>query len=371
MSQRLRVAVLYGGRSSEHDVSRESAKCVIENLDPARFEVLPIAVDKQGQWHAQDLKRLQASTARALPIEAGRGVSLAAQPEGAVLQGAPGERPSAIDVVLPVLHGPNGEDGSVQGLLELSGVPYVGSGVLGSALCMDKDVAKRLVRAAGIETAPYVSVRAGRWPAQAAELAREIAALGPALFVKPANLGSSVGVTKVRDAGDPRALDAAVQHALRYDTKVLIERAVDGREIELAVLSSLDPGAPPEVSVPGEIVPNGEFYDYERKYLDPQGAELHIPAKLDKEQAAQAQDIARRAFVALECEGMARIDLFLDRQSGRLLFGEANTIPGFTTISMYPKLWEASGMTYRDLLSRLIALALQRHERLRQLDRGL
>jgi D-alanine-D-alanine ligase len=370
VAKRIRVAVLYGGRSSEHDVSRESAKCVIDNLDGDRFEVIPIAIDKQGRWHAQDLRQLRASTARALPVDAaGQDVALAPQPQGAALEGIAG---GGIDVVLPVMHGQLSEDGSIQGLLELADVPYVGSGVLGSAICMDKDVAKRLVRAAGIDIVDYLCVRAGQWPAHAAELHEQVTTeLGSPVFVKPANLGSSVGVTKVLDATDRRALDAAVERALQYDTKVLIERGIDGREIELAVLSSLSPAAPPEVSVPGEIVPRGAFYDYERKYLDPEGAELHVPAPISKRQAAQAQRIARQAFVALECEGMARIDLFLDRRNGRLLFNEANTIPGFTTISMYPKLWEATGMSYGELLARLIDLARLRHERRRTLARGL
>jgi D-alanine-D-alanine ligase len=370
MPSRIRVAVLYGGRSSEHDVSRESAKCVLDNLDSDRFDVIPIAIDKQGRWHAQDLRRLRASPERALPLDAtGSDVALAPEPQSTALNRADGEQP--IDVVLPVMHGPLCEDGSIQGLLELANVPYVGSGVLGSAVCMDKDVAKRLVRAAGIDVVDYVCVRDGQWPLAAELRAQVVAQLGPTVFVKPANLGSSVGVTKVRDAGDARAFDAAVEHALRYDTKVLIERAVDAREIELAVLASLDPAAPPDVSVPGEIVPRGAFYDYERKYLDPDGAELHIPAQLSAAQAAEAQRIAREAFVALECEGMARIDLFLDRKSGQLLFSEANTIPGFTTISMYPKLWAASGLPYADLLARLIDLALHRHARRRALHRGL
>jgi D-alanine-D-alanine ligase len=369
VGKRIRVAVLYGGRSSEHDVSRESAKCVLDNLDGNRFEVIPIAIDKQGRWHAQDLRQLRASAAKALPVDAaGDDVALAPQPHGAALE-AVGD--AGIDVVLPIMHGPLCEDGSIQGLLELADVAYVGSGVLGSAMCMDKDVAKRLVRAAGIDVVDYLCVRAGQWPSHAAELHEQVAAeLGSPVFVKPANLGSSVGVTKVT-AGDTRALDAAVERALQYDTKVLIERGIDAREIELAVLSALDPAAEPEVSVAGEIVPRGDFYDYERKYLDPQGAELHIPAAISKRQTAQAQRIARQAFVALECEGMARIDLFLERRSGRLLFSEANTIPGFTTISMYPKLWEASGLSYGELLARLIELARLRHQRRRALNRGL
>ncbi len=367
MSGRIRVAVVYGGRSSEHDVSLQSAKCVLENLDPERFDVLPIAIEREGLWHAQDLRALQASRGKALPVDrTGAEVMLASVAGGAVLQG--GGHAAPVDVVFPVLHGPLCEDGSIQGLFELAQVAYVGSGVLGSAICMDKDVAKRLVRAAGIDIAEYVCVRAGQWPLLAAALeARVRDELGYPVFVKPANLGSSVGVTRVQDAA---GLPAAVAYALQYDEKVIIERAVDAREIELAVLSSLDPNAPPEVSVPGEIVPNGSFYDYERKYIDPDGAALHIPAQLTPAQAAEAQRIAQQAFTVLECDGMARIDLFLDRKRQTLLFNEANTLPGFTTISMYPKLWEASGMSYGQLLARLIELALQRGARRKRLERG-
>ncbi|MFI5306348.1 MAG: D-alanine--D-alanine ligase family protein [Polyangiales bacterium] len=357
MTKRIRVAVLYGGKSCEHDVSLESAKCVLEHLDLERFEVLPIAIDRDGVWHAQELKRLQGSHAKALPVDAtGAEVTLAGRPEGAVLRGALG---GPIDVVFPVMHGPLCEDGSVQGLLELCDVAYVGAGVLGSAIAMDKDVAKRLVRAAGIDTVEYVSVRAGQWPAQARAVRERVQnGLGFPVFVKPANLGSSVGVTKVAMLAE---LDRAIDDALAYDSKILIERAVDARELELAVLESLEPGDPPQVSLAGEIIPRGGFYSYESKYLDPEGAKLEIPAALSAEQSEQARSMAALAFVVLEGQGMARIDLFLERGTGRLLFSEANTIPGFTTISMYPKLWERSGLPYPALLSRLIELALRRH----------
>jgi D-alanine-D-alanine ligase len=365
VSQRIRVAVLYGGKSSEHEVSLESAKCVLDNLDLERFEVLPIAIDRDGTWHAQDLAQLRATTDRALPLDSsGSQVTLAGRPQGAVLQGL---QSRAIDVVFPVMHGTLCEDGAIQGLLELADVAYVGAGVLGSAIAMDKDVAKRLVLAAGIGSAEYVCVRAPQWPLHAAEIAERVAnELGYPVFVKPANLGSSVGVAKV--AG-PHELERAIGAALVYDTKVLIERAVDAREIELAVLESIDQTAPPDVSVPGEIIPKGGFYSYERKYLDPEGAALQIPAVLSASQIADAQRIAREVFCVLECEGMARIDLFLERNTGRLLFSEANTIPGFTTISMYPKLWEHSGLPYPALLSRLIDLALRRHKRRAALKR--
>jgi D-alanine-D-alanine ligase len=367
MSRRIKVAVIYGGRSSEHDVSLQSARSVLDNLDSERFEIVPLAIDREGRWHRQDFARLQAHTGKALPIET-RGSGALAANAGAANAGSAtmvASLDGPVDVVFPVVHGPLCEDGSLQGMLELSDVAYVGAGVLGSAVCMDKDVAKRLVRAAGLATAEYVSVLAGRY--DAAQLAQRVTgALGFPVFVKPATLGSSVGVTRARDAA---TLDAAVRLAFEYDGKVLVERAVDAREIELAVLQALEPGASPGVSVAGEITPDDGFYSYERKYLESSGARLVIPAQLDAVQAAEARRIAATAFETLECEGMARIDLFLDRRSGQLLFNEANTIPGFTTISMYPKLWEASGLSYRALLSHLIELALVRHARKSQLKR--
>lgn len=359
MNERIRVAVVYGGKSSEHEVSLQSAKCVLDNLDPERFDVVPIAIDRQGAWHAQDIRRLRATTENVLPVDAtGDEVALCATDAGTIMQGS---EPRKIDVVFPVMHGPLCEDGSIQGLLELADVAYVGAGVLGSAICMDKDVAKRLARAAGIDTVEYVCLRAQSWRSETSTWRQRVAEeLGYPVFVKPANLGSSVGVSKVAREQD---LEPALDLAFAYDEKVLVERAVNAREIELAVLAALDPVQPPHVSVPGEIVPRDAFYSYERKYLDPEGATLEVPAKLEDRQVVQARSIARDVFVALECDGMARVDLFLDRDSGRLLFSEANTIPGFTSISMYPKLWEASGLSYGDLLARLISLALQRHAR--------
>jgi D-alanine-D-alanine ligase len=377
MPRRIKVAVIYGGRSSEHDVSLQSARCVLDNLDTDRFELIPLAIDRDGSWHRQDLARLQAHPGKALPIETGKHGALPAETGVSTVSDsvtAPALRGGAslagtldapIDVVFPVMHGPLCEDGSLQGMLELSDVAYVGAGVLGSAVCMDKDVAKRLVRAAGLETAEYFALQAGRYEAAALD-ARVQRELRYPVFVKPATLGSSVGVSRARDAAE---LQASVELAFEYDTKLLVERAVDAREIELAVLQSLTPGASPDVSVAGEITPDDAFYSYERKYLESAGARLRIPAELSAEQARDAQRIAAVAFEALECEGMARIDLFLDRKSGQLLFNEANTIPGFTTISMYPKLWEASGLGYRALLSRLIDLALARHARKQQLKR--
>lgn len=373
---KIRVAIIYGGRSSEHEVSLQSARHVFDHLDPERYQVLPVAVDPAGRWHRLDADRLRADHSPALPagpsLETGHQDGAPGSAE-LVLPPHPVQGPAvlggeAIDVFFPVMHGPLCEDGTIQGLFELADVPYVGTGVLGSAVCMDKDVAKRLTTAAGIPSAPYLRIRADEWPALRSDVARLVAE-GPGLpvFVKPANMGSSVGITRV---DDPDALVAAVETALGFDTKCLIEGAIDAREIELAVLSPEQPGEPPDVSIPGEIVARDGFYDYERKYLDSDGAQRHIPADLTAEQTAAAQAMARQVFTTLECDGMARIDLFLERGSGRLLFNESNTIPGFTTISMYPEMWEASGLPYAELLDRLIARARQRHAQQRLLRRS-
>lgn len=361
---RLRIAVLYGGRSTEHEVSQQSAASVVANLDPVKYEVIPISIDHDGRFHRHDLPALRAQNPRIL----------ATTPSGAAL--APAARPGAlfasdgappIDVVFPVAHGPLCEDGSLQGLLELTELPYVGSRVLGSAIGMDKDVAKRLARGAGLAVAPYLALNAASWQRDTdARIARAEAELGYPMFVKPATLGSSVGVTR---ADDRRQLLGAVVTALRFDDKFLLEQAVDAREIEFAVLAAEDEAEPPDVSVPGEIIPREGFYSFERKYLDSEGADLHIPARIAPEQVARGQDLARAAFLALECEGMARVDFFLDRKTGALLFNELNTIPGFTSISMYPKLWEASGVSYSDLLDRLVRDALRRHARRSKLQR--
>jgi len=374
-SDRIRVALVYGGRSTEHEVALQSARHVFDHLDPDRYEVLPVAVDPEGRWHRLDAGRLRADGSPALPARP----ALTADADGGaetsdlVLAPHPVQGPAvlggeAIDVFFPVMHGPLCEDGTIQGLFELADVPYVGTGVLGSAVCMDKDVAKRLTTAADIPSAPYLRVRAAQWPGVRADIERLVAE-GPGLpaFVKPANLGSSVGITRVEDG---RGLAEAIETALGFDEKCLVETAIDAREIELAVLSPERPGDPPDVSVPGEIVAQGGFYDYERKYLDSDGARRHIPADLSDAQTGAAREMARKVFVTLECDGMARIDLFLERGSGRWLFNEANTIPGFTTISMYPEMWEASGLPYGQLLDRLIARAQQRHAQQRKLRRS-
>jgi len=368
-----RVAVLYGGRSGEHEISLQSAASVIRNLDPAKYEVIPIAIDKDGRWHYNDLSLIDAN-AKSLPVfKDAPKVILPPNPEAAGAEilplGAAGKMSGSrkIDVVFPVMHGPLCEDGTIQGVFELADVAYVGCGVLASAVGMDKEVAKRLVRDAGLPIVPYVSAKVDLWKRDPKALAARVKKeLGFPAFVKPANLGSSVGVHKVKDEAH---LAEALADAFRYDTKVLIEKAINAREIELSVLENPDAGAAPLVSVAGEITPSHEFYSYEAKYLDENGAALRIPAAVTPEQMKEAQRIAIAAFTALECEGLSRVDLFCDRQTGEFYFNEVNTMPGFTSISMYPKMWEASGIGYRDLLSRLIDLALARHARKKALVR--
>ena len=361
--RRLRVAILYGGQSAEHEISILSARNVLAALDAARFEPLLIGIDKSGRWHGQDPARLleSARDPRLVHIEPGPPLSLDR------LAAPSAETPAAehIDVVFPVLHGTLGEDGAMQGLLEVMGIPYVGAGVLGSAIGMDKDVSKRLLRAAQIPVTDFVTLREQSFARDPAGECARLARLGLPVFAKPANAGSSVGVRKVSDAS---RLEAAIRHAFQFDSKVLVEAAVTAREIELAVLG----GEPARVSVAGEIViqhPDG-FYSYEAKYLDENGARLELPARLAPEVLARAQRIAVRAFEALECEGMARVDLFLTHDGG-LLVNEINTIPGFTAISMYPKLWELSGLPPTRLITTLIELALDRARRRAALRRSL
>jgi D-alanine-D-alanine ligase len=369
--KKLRVAVLYGGRSGEHEVSLQSAASVINHLDRDRFEIVPVAIDKQGRWHLNDISLLEGK--KSLPVfKDAPKVVLAPNPadpnssSALIRLGESGEA-RGIDVVFPVMHGPLCEDGTIQGLLELADLPYVGCGVLASAVAMDKEMTKRVARDAGLPIVSYVSLKHELWKKEKQQTAKRIEKeLGYPVFVKPANLGSSVGVHKVKEQS---RLNMALEDAFKYDTKVLVETAVNAREIEVSVLENPDVGGDPLVSVPGEINPTHEFYSYEAKYLDEKGATLIIPAKLDAEQTRRVQDVARRAFSALECEGMARVDTFLGRTSGEIFFNELNTIPGFTSISMYPKLWEASGISYQELLSKLVDLAISRHQRKKRLVR--
>jgi D-alanine-D-alanine ligase len=361
MERRLRVGVVYGGRSGEHEVSLRSAASIVQALDPARYDVVPVAITKDGRWLSgpDSLRLLLQAAQTALQAVPAHGTEVTVVPEPsrhALLPLQPGEgRP--LDVVFPVLHGTFGEDGTVQGLLELADLPYVGAGVLASAVGMDKAVMKSIFRDAGIPVCRWRVVRAGdEAPEQVAE--RVGAELGWPCFVKPANMGSSVGISKVKRADE---FPAALAEAVAYDRKVVIEEAVDGRELECAVLGN----EVPETSAVGELVPSREFYDYADKYVDA-GARTIIPAPLPAQTSAAVRAMAARAFTAIDCSGLARVDFFLERGSGRLLVNEINTMPGFTAISMYPKLWEATGLPLPRLLDRLIALAFARHAARRQ-----
>jgi D-alanine-D-alanine ligase len=343
------VAVLFGGRSGEHEISLASAQHVMAALDPAKYDVEPIGIDRSGKWLAS-AQAHQLLTDRQ-PFEGHE----AARALAAI--GASGTRP--VDVVFPVLHGTYGEDGSLQGFLEMAGFPYVGCGVLASALAMDKVMSKRVFREQGLPITEYTWFRADEW--SAAKQGEVEQACGYPCFVKPANLGSSVGVSKAHDAAE---LETAVRTAARYDTKIVVERAVpEAREIECSVLGNDQPRA----SVPGEVVPSREFYDYAAKYVDGT-SQLLIPAPLEAEMDAHIQETAVRAFQAVDCSGMARVDFLLNRTTGELFLNELNTIPGFTAISMYPKLWEASGLAVGDLVDQLIQLALERHQQRAQLS---
>jgi D-alanine-D-alanine ligase len=355
-----RVVVLFGGRSAEHEVSCVSARSVMDALDRQRYEVIPIGVTKEGHWQLMPggPPSLPSGPEPALPQVSGQsGPEIALdQDPGARAVVAPDGTRTQIDVVFPVMHGPFGEDGSIQGFLEMAGVPYVGAGVLGSAVGMDKAVQKVLFGAAGIPVVECEVIHEREWVEDPSDVEARAEDLGYPLFAKPATLGSSVGVTKVHE---PDELRPALEEAFRYGRKALLERSVEGaREIEVAVLGNDDPVA----SIPGEIVPTGhEFYDYEAKYLDEHGAELIIPARISAETAETAQRLAVAAFRAIDCAGMARVDFFLE-PTGEVLVNEVNTIPGFTQISMYPKLWQASGIPYPDLVDRLVELAIERHE---------
>ena len=368
--KKLRVGIIYGGRSGEHEVSIASAAAVVQNLDKQRYDAIPIRIEKDGRWIIAD--RMPASSSAAEVIEqsraqtaarlgrGGREAHLLAHPgEEQIMTIERGDSPSitglAVDVVFPVLHGPYGEDGTVQGLLELANIPYVGAGVLASAVGMDKAVAKLVFAARGLPQAEYLVVLRGEWKSAPDTVRSDVASkLGYPVFVKPANLGSSVGISKVKsDAELPAAIDLAAE----FDRKIVIEAAVPGaREIEVAVLGNDSP----ECSAPGEVISSREFYDYEAKYLDADSKTI-IPAELPAGVAAEVQRLAVDAFKAVDCAGMARVDFLMDGRTGRLFLNEINTIPGFTTISMYSKMWAASGLPYPALLDRLITLARERH----------
>ena len=355
MSNKLRVGILFGGKSAEHEVSLQSAKNVIDALDPNKYEVVLIGIDKQGSWLLNDTSQflLNARSPKLIKLnQSSDAVTLAPQGGGALTHLASNQVDAALDVVFPILHGPFGEDGTVQGLLKLAGVPFVGSGILGSAVGMDKEMMKRLLREADLPVGPFLAFRAHQANLNFADVAGK---LGLPLFVKPANLGSSVGVSKVTNEGEFRH---AVAEAFQYDRKMLVEAFIEGREIECSVLGNDDPIA----SVPGEVIATHDFYSYEAKYIDENGAALEIPADVSAETARTVQDLAVKVFTTLGCEGLARVDFFL-RPDGEVIVNEINTMPGFTSISMYPRLWEASGIPYAELIDRLIQLAIERFER--------
>jgi len=343
MSKKITVALIFGGRSAEHEISLISATAIHRNLDREKFEVRSIYITRDGLW-----KAVEAPSTDMAALERGPASSFLPW------QAGPGAAGPGADIYFPVLHGPFGEDGTIQGLLEMAGVPYVGAGVAGSALGMDKALAKSVLRDHGLPIVPFVAVRAADWTKDRAAVLRRVRrALPLPVFVKPSNLGSSVGITKVSEgAGLPAALD----EAFRYDTMALVEKGIAGRELELSVLGNEEP----EASLPGEVIPFREFYDYRDKYIDGK-TRFVIPAKLPASIRARIQATGIAAYKALAVSGLARVDFFLEKGTGRLYVNEINTIPGFTEISMYPKLWAASGLPFPRLLERLIALGFERH----------
>jgi D-alanine-D-alanine ligase len=360
MPRRIRIGVIFGGRSGEHDVSLRSAEAIMRAIDPEKFEVVPIGIARDGRWVTGGDPLRQLADYSSLPL-AQRGEDQAhahatppACAEGVALDVRSSAWARDVDVLFPVLHGPWGEDGTVQGLLELANVPYVGAGVLASAIGMDKITAKQLFERAGLPIAPWTSVLRRDWQrdpdAVAVRIEREI---GFPCFVKPANLGSSVGISKVHHGGE---LAGALDEAGRHDRKIIVERGLDARELEVSVLGNDDP----VTSVVGEIVPSNEFYDFEAKYVDDR-SELIVPAEISSDQSESLRSIAVQAFKAIDAAGMARVDFFLERSTGTIYLNEINTIPGFTQASMYPLLWEASGLSFRDLVTRLVELAVERH----------
>ncbi|HLZ19032.1 MAG TPA: D-alanine--D-alanine ligase family protein [Smithellaceae bacterium] len=358
---KLKIGVLYGGRSGEHDVSLCSAASVVAALDKTKYDVVAIGIDRDGRWYVQEKPEIitDKSFGKILSLKK-RGVWLVNHFEEKNKLHiynieSPGEK-VVIDLVFPVLHGTYGEDGTLQGLLELAMVPYVGVDVAGAAVGMDKDIAKRLLSEAGIPVVPWITVGKHQWREKPGKILREaLAKLELPLFVKPLCTGSSVGVVKVKHRKD---LAAAVDYALQFDTRIMIETGIDCREIECAVLGNENPQA----SVLGEILPQHEFYSYEAKYLDPKGASTSIPAKIPAKLAAAIRQCAVAGFKALNCNSMARVDFFLEKKTDKFYLNEINTLPGFTSISMYPKLWAATGLAYDKLLDRLIELAHERQK---------
>ena len=350
--KKINVGILFGGKSAEHEISLLSAKNIIEAIDKDKYQPVLIGIDKSGRWLLHDSADYLLNSDNPKLIKLNRSdkqVTLVPHSEGRLTSLSGNSENKSIDVIFPVMHGPFGEDGSIQGMLKMADLPFVGAGVLGSAIGMDKDVMKRLLRDAGIPIARFISLRPdGKYPDYDAVVSN----LGSPFFIKPANMGSSVGVSRITSEED---FDASIKLAFKYDNKILIEENIAGREIECAVLGNDDPMA----SVPGEIIPKHDFYSYDAKYLDENGAELVVPARLSEGIVTAIKELSISAFKVLSCDGMARIDFFL-ADTGDLFVNEINTIPGFTSISMYPMLWQASGISYSDLIDRLIELAFER-----------
>jgi len=358
-SEKLKVGILFGGKSAEHEVSLQSAKNVYDAIDRDKYEPVLIGIDKEGRWLLSEESRflLDAEDPRHIRLNPSSDVvALVPHGKGTIENLSDAKNGKTIDVVFPILHGPFGEDGTVQGLLKLADVPFVGAGVLASAVGMDKDVMKRLLRAANLPIGKFRSFRSGELIPDYKALCAE---LGSLLFIKPANMGSSVGVSKVHAKEE---FLPALNKAFEYDTKVIIEEFIQGRELECSVLGNSEV----EASVPGEVKPNHEFYSYDAKYIDEKGAVLVIPAEVSAETSKRVRELAIEVFIALCCEGLARVDFFL-KEDGSIIVNEINTMPGFTRISMYPKLWEASGVSYTELIDRLIRLALERFEKEKKL----
>lgn len=361
---KLKVGVIFGGRSGEHEVSLVSANSIMKALNPEKYEVIPVGITRQGSWMVGikpeamlEYSKTKATGCLAFAGNATGKASLNCDPanKGLMLldKHHSGEQ-IKLDVLFPIIHGTSGEDGTLQGMLELADLPYVGCGVLASAAGMDKTCSKRLFKEAGIAIAPYQEVLRSVWRTNPTKVINEIEnSLGYPCFVKPVNSGSSVGISKAKNR---ESLKEAMDMASRYDRKILVESHIDGREIEVSVLGNDNPIA----SIPGEIVPCNEFYDYSAKYVDDR-SELHIPADLSPELTEKIREAAIKAYRALDCAGMARVDFFLERHTNNIIINEINTIPGFTSVSMYPKLWEATGISYPELVDRLVELALERY----------
>jgi D-alanine-D-alanine ligase len=361
MGNKIRIGLVFGGKSAEHEISLQSAKNILDALDKGKYQAVLIGIDKEGKWllgkPGADNSALAAGGPLPIPPAAENRMALMPGDSQGLLEVSGARAFEEVDVIFPVLHGPYGEDGSVQGLLKLAGIPFVGPSILGSAVSMDKDFTKRLLRDAGIKVADFLVFHKHRKNSVRFEEVSGI--LGLPFFVKPANLGSSVGISKVRTESELRA---ALEKAFAFDRKILIERAIKGREIECGILGNENPSA----SVLGEVLPKADFYSYEAKYIDENGAALELPARLSGEKSDEMRRLALRAFDILACEGMARVDFFLTEE-GEILVNEVNTIPGFTRNSMYPKLWELSGVPYPRLIDRLVELALERHAREKEL----